>query len=85
MEPKASESTIESFHIPETESASKQAPALFADRIGQRWVVLDPEGRFWELPGGDDPWEHRQPFHPTEESDLDMVPGHYKQLLGLPF
>jgi hypothetical protein len=60
------------------------ALTLFAERRGQRWIVLDSDGNFWELPAGDDPWEHRQPFHPTDEMDLDLVPGHYKQLLGLP-
>jgi hypothetical protein len=47
--------------------------------------VLDPEGNFWIVPSGDGSRDHRQPFHPTEETDLEPVPGHYKYLLGLPF
>ncbi len=57
---------------------------LFVDRSCQRWVVRDPEGNFWILPSVEDPWEHRQPFHPTAETDLELVPGHYRDMLGLP-
>jgi hypothetical protein len=64
---------------------SRKLTKLYADRSGQRWVVLDSEGEFWELPFVDNPWEHRRPFEPTEDSDLEPVPGHYKHLLGLPF
>jgi hypothetical protein len=63
----------------------KQVAALFADQSRQRWIVRDPEGRFWILPSVGDPWEHRQPFYPTEETALEPVPGHYKDMLGLPF
>jgi hypothetical protein len=59
--------------------------AVFADRSSQQWVVRDPEGNFWSLPSSDNPWDHRQPFHSTEETDLEPVPGHYKDMLGLPF
>ncbi len=62
----------------------RQVLTLFADRQGQRWIVLDSEGNFWELPEGNDPWAHRQPIIPPDELDLDLVPGHYKPLLGLP-
>jgi hypothetical protein len=85
MEPQISESTMDLLQSHSARSIRKQALTLFADRSGQRWIVLDSEGRFWELPEGDQPWEHRQPVYPTEEMDLDRVPGHYKQLLGLPF
>jgi len=47
--------------------------------------VQDPEGNFWLLPSVEDPWSQRQPFHPTEETALEWVPGHYKNMLGLPF
>ena len=57
---------------------------LYADRTSQRWIVLDLEGALWELPAGENPWDHRQPFFPTEETHLSPVPGHYKHLLGLP-
>jgi hypothetical protein len=51
----------------------------------RQWVVRDPEGSFWILPSVNHPWEHRQPFHPTPETDLEPVPGHYKDMLELPF
>jgi hypothetical protein len=63
----------------------KQVVALFVDRQSQQWIVRDPEGNFWFVPNVDNPWDHRQPFQPTEESDLEPVPGHYKNMLGLPF
>jgi hypothetical protein len=65
--------------------ASKtRSVALYVDRTSQQWIALDPEGRFWMLPSVDDPWEHRRPFQPTAETDLEAVPGHYKCMLGLP-
>jgi hypothetical protein len=63
----------------------KQVAALFADRQSQQWIVRDPEGNFWVVPNVESPWDHRQPFQLTEEAALDPVPGHYKDLLGLPF
>jgi hypothetical protein len=66
-------------------TARKQGLALYVDRASQQWVVLDPDGNFWRLPSGEDPWEHRQPFQPAEETDLEPIPGHYKSMLGLPF
>ena len=62
-----------------------RAAALFADRSSQCWIVRDPEGNFWILPPGDNAWDQREPFQPTDETDLEPVPGHYKELLGLPF
>ena len=58
---------------------------LFVCRSSQQWVVLDPEGNFWILPSVENPWDQRQPFYPTEETELEPVPGHYKYMLGLPF
>jgi hypothetical protein len=63
----------------------RQAAALFADKSSRRWIVRDPEGNFWLLPSVENSWEHREPFQPTEESDLEPVPGHYKDMIGLPF
>ena len=63
----------------------KQVAGLFVDRQSQRWIVRDPEGNFWTVPSVENPWDHRQPFQPTEEADLEPVPGHYKDMLGLPF
>lgn len=59
--------------------------ALFVRRASQQWVVLDPEGNFWLLPSVENPWDQRQPFFPTEETELEPVPGHYQYMLGLPF
>jgi hypothetical protein len=47
--------------------------------------VRDLEGRFWALPGGDAPWDRRQQFEPDAETELEPVPGHYKDMLRLPF
>mgnify|MGYP000963964300 FL=1 len=63
----------------------KPVVALFVDRSSQQWVVRDPDGDFWILPAGDDAWDHRQPFQPTAEMELQPVPGHYKDMLHLPF
>jgi hypothetical protein len=63
----------------------KRVGGLYVEKGSQQWVVLDPEGNFWIVPSGDSPWEHRQPFRPTEETELEPVPGHYKYMLGLPF
>jgi hypothetical protein len=64
---------------------SKRAATLYADKSSQQWIVQDPDGKFWIVPANDDPWEHRRPFQPTDATDLEAVPGHYKQMLGLPF
>jgi hypothetical protein len=66
-------------------SPRKQRAVLFVERSSQQWIVLDPEGNFWLLPSVDNPWSQRQPFQPTEETALELVPGHYKDMLGLPF
>jgi hypothetical protein len=59
--------------------------ALYADRSSQQWIVLDPQGQFWILPANEeDAWNQRQPFCPTDETELEPVPGHYKHMLGLP-
>jgi hypothetical protein len=64
--------------------ASKRAVALYVDRASQQWVVRDSEGNYWSLPSANNPWDERQPFSPTEETELEPVPGHYKHMLGLP-
>jgi hypothetical protein len=63
----------------------KQVVSLFVDRSTQQWIVRDPDGNFWSVPAVDDAWEHREPFQPTEDMDLEPIPGHYKYLVGLPF
>lgn len=65
------------------QTVRKQAVALYADRISQQWVVRDGDGNFWVLPAGEKAWELRQPFYPTEETELEPIPNHYKYLLGL--
>jgi hypothetical protein len=46
--------------------------------------VCDPEGRFWIVPGDARvPPDQRLPFVPNEETELVLVPGHYKQMLGI--
>ncbi|HYV38913.1 MAG TPA: hypothetical protein VE988_24730 [Gemmataceae bacterium] len=58
---------------------------LYVNRPQQQWIVLDPEGQFWIVPvNEEDPWNQRQPFCPTDETELEPVPGHYKYMLGLP-
>ena len=32
----------------------------------------------------ENPWERRQPFQWTEDTELEPIPGHYKYVLGLP-
>jgi hypothetical protein len=66
-------------------SVRKQAAAIFVDRSCQFWIVRDPQGDFWLVPPEEDGWDHRQPFSPSEDSTLEPVPGHYKDMLGLPF
>ena len=63
----------------------KQVISIYVDKSSQQWIVRDPEGTFWIVPVIEEGWEHRQPYTPTEESELEPVPGHYKYMLGLPF
>jgi hypothetical protein len=63
----------------------KELVAVFADRATQQWIVRDPAGQFWLLPSVNNPWDHRQPFQPSEETELLPVPRHYKDAIGLPF
>lgn len=58
---------------------------IYVNRSSNQWIVRDSDGNYWVIPVVDDPWEHRQPFERTEDSQLEAVPGHYKSLLGLPF
>jgi hypothetical protein len=59
--------------------------ALYVDRTNQQWIVRDPQDCFWIVPGNEeDAWNQRRPFCPTEETELEPIPGHYKYMLGLP-
>ena len=63
----------------------KNVVALYVDRSSQQWIVLDAEGNFWIVPSVEEnPWDQRQPFYRTAETELEPVPGHYKYMLGLP-
>ena len=66
-------------------STRRQTISLYVERSSHQWIVRDAEGNFWIVPGVDDAWDHREPFYPTEETDLEPVPGHYKYMLNLPF
>jgi hypothetical protein len=46
--------------------------------------VRDSTGNFWVLLATVTPWADRSPFFPAEETELALVPGHYKYTLGLP-
>lgn len=58
---------------------------IYVDRSSHQWVVRDREGDFWLVPSTEHSWEQREPFYPTDETELEPVPGHYKSLIGLPF
>ena len=58
--------------------------AIYVERSSQQWIVRDSEGSYWIVPPVENAWENRQPFQPTEETELEPVPGHYKYMLGLP-
>ncbi len=62
----------------------EQLTALYVDRSCRQWVVRDADGNFWAIPSSEDAWDNRLPFHVTEETELEPVPGHYKYMLGLP-
>jgi hypothetical protein len=63
----------------------ESAAALFVNRSTQQWVVRDREGNFWIIPVADPSWTEREPFFPTEQTELEPIPGHYKYMLDLPF
>jgi hypothetical protein len=58
--------------------------ALYVDRSSQQWVVRDHEGNLWSVPAAPDGWDQRQPYYPTEETELEPIPAHYRDTLGLP-
>jgi hypothetical protein len=60
--------------------------AIYVDRTcTDHWIVRDPQGNFWIVPSVENPWDSRRPFQPTEQTDLQPIPGHYLFMLGLPF
>lgn len=58
---------------------------IYVDRSRQQWVLRDRDGNWWTLPSVANAWEHRQPFQPTGDTELEPVPGHYRSVLGFPF
>jgi hypothetical protein len=66
-------------------AATRRVVALYVDRSTQQWVVRDPEGDFWLLPSSDNSWERREPFVVSDETELEIIPGHYRYMLNLPF
>jgi hypothetical protein len=62
----------------------KRITHLSVDRSTQQWIVLDPDGNYWTVPPIENPWDHRQPFDATEETELERVPGHYESMVGVP-
>jgi hypothetical protein len=55
----------------------RRVAALYVDRNTQQWVVRDNEGNLWSVPPGENGWDQRSRFEPSEESDLEILPGHY--------
>lgn len=66
-------------------TARKPMATIYVDKSCHHWVVRDPDGNFWTLPSVELPWDERQPHQPTAETELEPVPGHYKDMLRLPF
>ncbi len=64
---------------------AKPVLGLFVDKArSEHWIVRDQQGQFWTVPPGENAWERRQPYQPTEQTELEPVPGHYVFMLGLP-
>ena len=59
--------------------------SIYVDRSKSQWVVRDREGNLWIVPLTENAWDHREPFFPTADTELEPVPGHYKSLVGVPF
>lgn len=67
-------------------TSPSRVAAIYVDRsCPEHWIVRDPDGNFWIVPSTENAWDSRRPFDPTEETDLEPIPGHYKYALGLPF
>ena len=66
-------------------AVTKCVVAIYVDRATGQWIVRDPDGNFWVVPSGANAWDQRQPFEPTDDSQLQPIPGHYRYLLELPF
>jgi hypothetical protein len=66
-------------------ATEKSISGLYVDKsCREQWIVRDHQGRFWTVPPGVNSWERRQPFQPSESTELEPIPAHYKYMLGLP-
>ena len=66
-------------------TARTQIRSIFVDRSNQQWIVRDCEGNYWVVPNeGRARGSSAQPFYPSEDTELEFVPGHYKHMLNLP-
>lgn len=63
---------------------TRKTIALYVDRSSQDWVAQDQDGNFWLVPADDRGWDHRRPLQVADENQLEPVPGHYRQMLGIP-
>jgi hypothetical protein len=62
----------------------KPVMSLYVDKARpEYWIVRDREGLFWIVPPGEDAWSKRERFHPSEDAELEAVPGHYLYMLGI--
>jgi hypothetical protein len=80
----AEQSQVEDARPLKSAVVTQTKVTLFVHRSNQQWVVRDRDGNFWILPNVENPWNQRQPFCPTQENELEPIPGHYKYLLRLP-
>jgi hypothetical protein len=58
--------------------------AVHVGRASQQWLIRAAEGNFCSFPSADNPRDECRPFSPTDETELETVPGYYKSILGLP-
>jgi hypothetical protein len=66
-------------------ATEKTVVGLYVDRAcPEHWIVRDHQGRFWMVPPGENSWDRREPYQPTEETELEAIPAHYRYMLGLP-
>ncbi|MCE9566828.1 MAG: hypothetical protein K8U57_32890 [Planctomycetes bacterium] len=65
-------------------TARKQVMAIYVDRASEQWIIRDFEGSLWALPQSENPWDDRQPYSLTEETELEPVPRHYRYMLRIP-
>ncbi len=66
-------------------ASRRPAISLYVDRRSpDHWVVRDHQGRFWTVPPGANAWDRREVFEPTDQAELEPVPGHYLYMIDIP-